>query len=106
MAITINIIYRGINVKEFAKEMLDSKIVDEIRNEEGNLKYEYYLPFNDDNTVLLIDSWVNQEALDMHHKSEMMEKIIKLREKYNLTMEVKKYIEIDNTTNDLKYIIK
>ncbi len=54
--------------------MLLSGIVDEIRAQEGNLKYEYFLPMNDDETVLLIDSWENQQALDIHHKSPMMQK--------------------------------
>lgn len=34
---------------------------------------------NDTETVLLIDSRENQEALDIHHKSPMMGKIIALR---------------------------
>ena len=47
---------------------------------------------NDSKTVLLIDSWENQEALDIHHKSPMMGKIIALREKYDLTMKVERYV--------------
>ena len=72
--------------------MLSSGIVDEIRAEEGNLKYEYFLPLNDEKSILLIDSWENQHALDIHHKSPMMQKIINLREKYDLSMKVEQYI--------------
>ena len=94
MSITINIYYSGTNgnAKKFADEMLSSGIVDEIRAEKGNLKYEYFSPMNDDETVLLIDSWKNQQALDTHHKSPMMQKIIDLREKYDLSMKVERYI--------------
>ena len=94
MAIIINIYYSGTNgnARKFAEEMLSSSIVDEIRAQEGNLKYEYFLPINDDETVLLIDSWKNQQALDTHHKSPMMQKIIDLREKYDLSMKVERYI--------------
>ena len=48
MAITINIYYAGTNgsARKFAEEMVTNGIVDEIRAEEGNLKYEYYLPMN------------------------------------------------------------
>lgn len=94
MAITINIYYSGINghAKKFADEMLSSGIVDEIRAQKGNLKYEYFLPINNDETVLLIDSWENQQALDIHHNSPMMQKIIDLREKYDLSMKVERYI--------------
>lgn len=47
---------------------------------------------DDDETVLLIDSWENQAALDNHHNSPMMQRIIELREKYILTMQVYRYI--------------
>lgn len=47
---------------------------------------------NDNQALLLIDSWKNQDALDNHHASPMMQKIIELREKYNLTMRVERYI--------------
>ncbi len=94
MAITINIYYSGTNgnAKQFAEEMTSTGIVDEIRAENGNLKYEYFFPMNDDETVLLIDSWKNQESIDIHHKSPMMQKIIDLREKYDLSMKVERYI--------------
>ena len=94
MAITVNIYYKGKddNAKKFAEEMIASGTVDLIRKEKGNLKYEYFVPFDDKNTVLLIDSWESQEAIDLHHHSPMMKTILELREKYNLTMKVERYI--------------
>ena len=94
MAITVNIYYSGTNgnARKFAEEMISTGIVDEIRAEEGNLKYEYFFPMSDSETVLLIDIWKDQLAFDIHHKSPMMSKIISLREKYNLTMKVERYI--------------
>lgn len=94
MAITINLYYSGTNgnARKFAQEMLSNGIVDKIRAEKGNLKYEYFFQMNDSETLLLIDSWENQEALDNHHASPMMQKIIELREKYNITMKVERYV--------------
>lgn len=93
MAITINIYYTGENgnARKFAEEMMTTGVVDEIRAEEGNLKYEYFFPMNDTETVLLIDSWLDQESIDKHHASSMMQKIIDLREKYDLSMKVERY---------------
>ena len=105
MSMTINIYYKGENgnAKKFAHEMVSSGIVDRVRAEEGNEKYEYFLPFDDEETVLLIDRWKNEEALDIHHKSEMMRQIANLRVKYNLSMKVEKFKslegEIDEKTN-------
>ena len=86
MNLTINIYYTGKdgNAIKFAEEMISSGIVDRVRKEEGNISYDYFFPQNDKETVLLIDRWKSEEALNKHHKSQMMEEIVKLREKYSL----------------------
>lgn len=93
MSIVINIYYTGKygNARKFAEDMINKGIVDKIRAEEGNEKYEYFYPVDDEETVLLIDRWKNQEALDFHHKSEMMQEISELRKKYRLQMRVEKF---------------
>ena len=63
-------------------------------NEDGNERYEYFFPMEDKETVMLIDRWKNQEALDIHHKSEMMKQITELRNKYELKMKIERYTEI------------
>lgn len=94
MAVTINIFYtgEGTNARRFAEEMVSGGTVEKIRAEEGNLRYEYFFPMDDERTVLLIDSWENQQALDVHHSSPMMKTIIDLREKYDLHMKVDRYV--------------
>lgn len=93
MSLTVNLYYTGKNgnARKFAEEMVSSGIVDEVRAEEGNERYEYFFPMDDPETVLLIDCWRDQEALDIHHKSEMMKKIAVLRDKYELRLRVERY---------------
>lgn len=92
--ITVNIYYSGENgsARKFAEEMTTSGVVGRIRTEQGNLRYEYFFPMDDPETVLLIDSWENQGAIDLHHASPMMGEITELREKYNLHMKVERYV--------------
>ncbi len=108
MSLTINIYYTGENgsAKAFVNEMITRGIVDRIRNEEGNKRYEYFFPENNSETVLLIDSWENQEALDIHHKSSMMKEIIELREKHNLEMKVEQYTPISKENQDFETVIR
>ncbi len=96
MALTVNIYYTGTggNARKFAEEMKARGLVERIRAEEGNLRYEYFLPMDDPETVLLIDAWENEEALDFHHKSPQMAEIAALREKYHLKMRVQQFAEI------------
>lgn len=93
MSLVINIYYTGKNgnAKKFVEEMVSSGTVDLIRAEEGNERYEYFFSMDDKETVLLIDSWKDQQALDIHHKSEMMNKIAELRKKYHLQMRVERF---------------
>ncbi len=102
MAITVNLRYTGKKgaAQAFAREMISSGTVEKIRAEKGNLRYEYYLPFgettdNENGTILLIDSWENQEAIDLHHATPMMKTIAELREKYDLHMTIERFVSDD-----------
>lgn len=106
MAITINIRYTGTggSARAFADEMRSSGVVDAIRAEEGNLRYEYYLPMDDPETVLLIDQWANQEALDVHHASPMMARIAELRDRYDLHMRVERFVDADSPEGEERFV--
>ena len=107
MSIVVNLRYTGVNgnAAKFAQEMEKSGTADLIRAEDGNLRYEYYIPMNDPETVLLIDSWEDQAAIDTHHASPMMARLSALREKYDLHMVMERYIS-DDTDIDKEYLRK
>ena len=106
MSITVNLRYTGIdgNARKFAEEMVSSGTVDAIRAEEGNLRYEYYQSLDDPETILLIDSWTSQEAIDRHHATPMMDTIAKLREKYDLHMTVERYKAAETPETENQFI--
>lgn len=98
MALTMNLYYIGRNgaARYFAEEMESSGAADAIRVREGNLCYRYFQPLDDPETILLIDSWANQEALDAHHASPAMATIAELRDKYDLHMRAERYVSDDD----------
>ena len=106
MAITVNLRYTGAggNARAFAEEMISSGTVDRIRAEEGNLRYEYYVSLEEPETVLLVDSWTEQAAIDEHHASPMMNTIAELREKYDLHMTVERFVNIEEKETDNRFI--
>ena len=105
--ITVNLYYKGINgnARAFVDEMESSGIADAIRAEEGNLRYEYFQPIKDPETVLLIDSWSDQESIDVHHASPMMKLLAELRDKYDLHMTVERFVS-EEYESDEKYLRK
>ena len=105
--ITANLYYKGQNgsAQAFVREMEESGVADAIRAEEGNLRYQYFQPLNDPETVLLIDSWRDQAAIDAHHASPMMARLTSLREKYDLHMTAERFIS-DELGTDAAFIRK
>ena len=105
--ITVNLYYKGEkgSARAFADEMESSGIADAIRAEQGNLRYEYFQPIGDPETVLLIDSWTDQAAIDAHHASPMMKQLAELREKYDLHMTIKRFVS-DEYEADHRFIRK
>ena len=108
MSIVMNLYYTGANgsARAFADEMETSGVAAAIRAEEGNERYEYFYPKNDPETVLLIDAWRDQKALDVHHGSPMMGQIMALREKYDLHMKAERYVSAEAPKSDEKFIKK
>ena len=106
MAITVNLRYKGVNARAFAEEMTSSGTVDLIRAEPGNLRHEYFQSLDDPETILLIDSWVDQAAIDAHHASPMMATIAALREKYDLHMTVERYVSAGIPDSEDRFIRK
>ena len=113
MAITVNLRYTGKKgaAKAFAREMISSGTVEKIHAEKGNLRYEYYLPFEEttddkNDTILLIDSWENQQAINLHHATPMMKTIAELREKYDLHMTIERFFSDDNIPEQDKGFIR
>ena len=105
--ITVHLFYKGTSgsARAFAAEMEASGIADAIREEEGNRRYQYFQPLDDPETILLIDSWRDQAAIDAHHASPMMGRLAALREKYDLHMTVERFVS-DDYLGDERFIRK
>ena len=107
MSLTINIYYTGAegSARAFAEEMVSSGVVADIRAKGGNLRYEYFFPMDDSETVLLIDQWRDQAALDAHHESDTMLRIAELRNKYDVHMKVERFVSDESDAGaDQRYI--
>ena len=106
--ITLNLYYTGQNgaARAFAEEMVRSGTAAAIRAEEGNLRYEYFFPMDDPETVLLIDQWRDQAAIDAHHASPMMGQIAERRERYDLHMKVERFVSDESglPEKDMQFI--
>ncbi len=82
--IVLNVTYKCKHqMREEFLEMIMSEGIDvECRAEEGNLKYDYYIPTDDSDDLLLIEKWRNAEALAEHSKQSHFVRIGELKKDY------------------------
>ena len=66
----------------FLQMMRESGILDQIRREEGCLDYRYYLPEEEDGTLLLVERWTGTEAQKAHMATSHMARLGQVKDQY------------------------
>lgn len=50
----------------FIKKVKDTGVLDAVLQEEGCIKYDYYLSDRDENEILLVEQWESKEHQQIH----------------------------------------
>ena len=66
----------------FIQKMKDTGILEAIRNEDGCMKYDYYLSEKDDNELLLIEQWESKQHQQVHIAQPHMAQMRSFKEDY------------------------
>ena len=77
--------------ERFLKTITEEGIVDACRAETGNLKYDYYLPVDCDDDLLLIEKWKDADAVKTHAGQMHMQRMIELKSEYVTDLILEKY---------------
>lgn len=59
----------------FVRKIRESGILDAIRGEDGCLGYSYYLPEEEDGTLLLVEKWTDAQAQKAHLETPHMKQM-------------------------------
>lgn len=65
------------------------------RAEEGNIKYDYYIPFDGDDELLLVEKWRDEDALKAHAASPHFKRLGELKPIYVLETVIEKYAPLE-----------
>ena len=68
--------------EEFVKAVRESGILKAVREEEGCLGYSYYLPEEEDGTLLLVERWTDAQAQKAHMATPHMAELAKFKPQY------------------------
>lgn len=66
----------------FVRKIRESGILDAIRGEDGCLGYSYYLPEEEDGTLLLIEKWTDAQAQKAHLETPHMKQMAAFKPEY------------------------
>lgn len=66
----------------FVRRIRETGILDAIRGEEGCLGYSYYLPEEEDGTLLLIEKWTDAQAQKAHLETPHMKQMAAFKPEY------------------------
>ena len=61
------------------------------RAEDGNIKYDYYVPAEGGDDLLLIEKWRDAEALAKHMEEPHFRRLGKIKEELGIETEIGKY---------------
>ncbi len=66
----------------FVRRIRESGILDAIRGEDGCLGYSYYLPEEEDGTLLLVEKWTDAQAQKAHLETPHMKQMAAFKPEY------------------------
>ena len=66
----------------FLKQLLEEGLDSACRAEAGNLKYDYYIPYNLCDELLLVEKWQDEDALIRHGKQPHFVRIGEVKNQY------------------------
>ncbi len=67
---------------DFVKEIAAADIASKCQAENGCKQYDYFLPLNDDDTLLLVEKWESEEAQKIHMTTPHFQQLSSLKERY------------------------
>ena len=77
--------------EEFLEMIMTEGVDVGARAEEGNLQYDFFTSVDDDNVLLLIEKYVDADAVAAHVRQPHTARLVGLKERYVADMAIEKY---------------
>ena len=81
---TIYVVFKSFEGKReaFIEKVKSEGIVDEIRAEDGCIRYDYYFSEKDPNEILLIEAWESAKHQQIHIEQPHMARLREIKPEY------------------------
>lgn len=77
--------------EDFLKKVADQGIILHSKEEEGNRKYEYSIPLDSENDLLLTEIWDSAASQALHGETEHYRKLQELKKEYVTAVAIEMY---------------
>ena len=77
---------------EFLEMIMAEGIDVACRGEDGNLKYDYYIPTDNSDDLLLVEKWRDAEALDKHSKQPHFARLGEMKKDFVNDTTIEKFV--------------
>lgn len=77
--------------EEFLRMVQETGFLDAVRGEDGCLSYRYYLPAEEDNTLVLLERWRDLPAQKAHLATPHMIRLGQVKDEYFADVEILSY---------------
>lgn len=93
VALTIIVTYKTLpgKAEAFFKAVTESGVAAGVRQEPGNRGYNFYLPLEEKDTLVLIEQWDSKEAADAHPFTDNVKKLASFKPDYVLETTAVRY---------------
>ena len=78
--------------EEFLKTIIAEGIDVACRSEAGNLKYDYYIPTDGSDDLLLVEKWRDAEALAIHGEQPHFKRLKEIKDRFVLETVTEKFV--------------
>jgi quinol monooxygenase YgiN len=75
----------------FVQEVLEAGIAKASEAEQGNYYYDFFFSAENEDDVMLLEKWENQDMLDAHSRQPHYEAIGEIKNKYIVSTDIEKY---------------
>lgn len=75
----------------FLERIFAEDIDEACRREAGNIKYDYYVPVDNDDDLLLVEKWKDAEALKKHGAEPHFERLAAFKPEYVAETEIERF---------------
>ena len=79
--------------KNSSKRWLQAELLKKLKAKKETKDTTTFFSMEDPETVLLIDKWEDEAALDEHHKSPKMKTIAELRKKHKWSLKIEQFVK-------------